>query len=59
MKADITETLIQHFTLADVLAFAVAREDVRDIDAQPANGTAPTMRCQSSIAYLYTRRLAA
>lgn len=39
MRADITETLIQHCSLADVLAFAVAREDVRDIDEQPANGT--------------------
>lgn len=32
MKDDaVTEDLIQHCSLADVLAFAVAREDVRDI----------------------------
>lgn len=60
MQSDITETLITHFSLAEVLAFAVARAEVRGIE-EPAqvSVTSPTMRCQPSAAYIFTRRLAA
>lgn len=51
MKDDaVTEILLMHCPLADVLAFAIAREDVREmchevvrVDAPPESAAADTM----------------
>lgn len=42
MQIDITEDLIRHCSLADVLAFAAARAEVRGIDVG-TTGTSPTV----------------